>query len=201
MTFKSIFKKTRISLVVLFFYFISNFLILNLINKSNFNEKKYICEKKAFVKYKFYNEQITNYTELLIDFLSTDKNIEKLDDVSLKITGDKIETCNEKISLIKNEIDNLLINFIDYSNASKNVMKEHNSDMTGALSQSYVSDLTITNLIKNNKKIIDLIIYDDTEYFIDNVFYTAAIIIIFNLFLTIFFFTIYVFLKNKKLFG
>lgn len=201
MTFKSIFKKTRISLVVLFFYFISNFLILNLINKSNFNEKKYICEKKAFVKYKFYNEQITNYTQLLIDVLSTDKNIEKLDDGSLKITGDKIETCNEKISLINNEIDNLLINFIDYSNASKNVMEEHSSDISVVLPQTYISDLTITNLLKNNKKIIDFIIYDDTEYFIDNVFYTAVIIIIFNLFLTIFFFTIYVFLKNKKLFG
>lgn len=198
MIFKGILKNTRISLVVLFFYFISNFLILNLINKSVFNEKKYVCEKKAFLNLKFHNPQIQANTSLLIDFLSTDKNIEKLDNFKLRINADKVETCNEKISLINNEINKLLKNFVDYSNSSTNVMKEYNIT---DLSEDYFSNLTITNLLKNNKKIIELIIYDESEYFIDNDFYTIVIIIIFNLFLTIFFFTIYAFLKNKKLSG
>jgi len=195
---KGILKNTKISLVVLFFYFISNFLILNLINKSDFNEKKYICEKMAYFKLKFYNQEINNNVINLVEFLATDKNIEKLDKLKLKIIADKIETCNEKISFIHNEIDKLVSDFSIYLDTQKKVAIENN------LTDFFINieGLTIEELLNlYDIKLIELVIYHDKEYFIDNTFYTTVIIIIFNLFLIIFFLTIYVFVRNKKFFG
>lgn len=189
---KRIFKNKYLLSLVIFIYIISNTIIFNLIDKSKYQKKLYVCEKNVILKLNYFIPLIKDIINEVNDEMNFSDGI-SLENNVLKIRSNNKKKCEDLLKKIEKATSFKLNNVLFVTKLSSKYF-EHN------INEEFKYRLAMLELHENGYKLIDIEVKDIQDRFIDNTLYNIVVYILFNFILTLFFISMYVFYKKSKLF-
>lgn len=195
---KRIFKNKYLLSLVIFIYIISNTIIFNLIDKSKYQKKLYVCEKNVILKLNYFIPLIKDIINEVNDEMNFSNGI-SLENNVLKIRSNNKKKCEDLLKKIEKATSFKLNNVLFVTKLSSKYF-EHNINVNFNNNEEFINRLAMLELHENGYKLIDIEVKDIQDRFIDNTLYNIVVYILFNFILTLFFISMYVFYKKSKLF-
>ena len=189
---KRIFKKKYLLNLVIFIYIISNTLIFNLIDKSKYQKKLYVCEKNVILKLNYFIPVIKDIINDINDEMNFNSGI-SLENNVLKIRSNNKKKCEDHVKKIEKATSFKLNNLLFVTKLSSKYFESN-------INEEFIDRFAMLELHDSGFKLIDIEINDIQDRFVDNSLYNIVVYILFNFILTLFFISMYVFYKKSKLF-